>query len=221
MNVLLVEDHPLIVNAYENALRHISFKKRGLKFKIDTANDCDTAYAKAKEASKEVLIDIVFLDIQLPSSKDGRLISGEDLGIKIKDILPNAKVIVATTYNDNYRVNSIFKSLNPDGFLIKNDLNPRELVKAIESVIKGTPYYSKSVVQLMRKQVANGFSIDTIDRKMLFELSRGARMSELPEVLPLSLAALEKRKRVLKQTFNIVGKSDRKLLKLAEEKGFI
>ena len=221
MNILIVEDHPLISNAYENALEYVSSNNTGLKFNINKATNCDDAYLEIKNALKNQTIDIVFLDIKLPPSKDGKIISGEDLGIKIRTLLPNTKIIIATTYNDNYRINSIFKSINPDGFLIKNDLSPKELVLAIEKIIENDPHYSKSVLKLMRQQTSNNLTIDDLDRKLLYELSRGTKMNELTQIIPLSLAALERRKRLLKELFNVEKKSDRDLFKVAEQKGFI
>ncbi len=220
-NVLIIEDHPLITEAYKKAFSQISLKNPKLNFIISTANNCDTAYLKIKEASKRQGLDIVFLDIKLPPSQKGMILSGEDLGLKIIELLPNSKIIVSTTFNDNYRMNSIFKNLNPEGFLIKNDLNPKELVSAIETIIEGNPYYSKSVIELMRKLTANDFLIDAIDRKLLYELSKGTKMSQLPDIIPLSVSALEKRKRVLKEVFDLADKEDRDLFRIAEEKGFI
>lgn len=219
LNVLIIEDHPLIINAYENALDQVSANNKNIALAVNTATNCDTAFARIKQAQKINKIDLVFLDIKLPASKDGTIVSGEDLGIKIRALLPDTKIIISTTYNDNYRVNTIFKSVDPDGFLIKNDLNPKELVLAIESVIDDNPYYSKSVIQLMRKQTSNDIFIDSVDRKLLYELSQGAKMSELPNRLSLSIAALERRKRALKDIFNV--KTDRELFRIAEEKGFI
>lgn len=219
LNILFIEDHPLIVSTYENAIKHISNKINNLQFHVDIASDCDLAYEKVKKAAKNSLIDIVFLDIKLPPSKDGKITSGEDLGIQIRALTPNTKIIVATTYNDNYRINTIFKSLNPDGFLIKNDLNPEELILAIESVIDGKPYYSESVIKFMRNYTANNVVIDSFDRKILFELSNGAKMSELANIIPLSLGAIEQRKRKLKNLFN--ANTDRDLLVVAKQKGFI
>lgn len=220
-NILIIDDHPLIAEAYKAALLQVASKNSNIEFNINTANNCDSAYIKIKEAVKGKPIDIVFLDIKLPPSKDGLIISGEDLGIKVIKLLPDAKIMVSTTFNDNYRINSIFKSLNPDAFLIKNDLDPKELLMAIESVINNLPYYSKSVIELMRKQTSNNIFIDDVDRKLLYELSKGTKMSELPNVIPLSVSALEKRKRTLKELFNLEKKDDRYLLKVAEEKGFI
>ncbi|GAA3592009.1 response regulator [Flavivirga amylovorans] len=221
MNILIVEDHPLISNAYEHALDYVSSNNIDLKFNIHKVTNCDDAYLKVKKALTGEVIDIVFLDIKLPPSKDRKIISGEDLGVKIRMLLPKAKIIIVTTYNDNYRINNIFKSINPEGFLIKNDLSPKELVLAIEKIIDNIPHYSKSVVQLMRKLTSNSFVIDDIDRTLLYELSRGTKMSELPQIIPLSKAAIEKRKRTLKELFNVDSKHDRDLLEIAEQKGFI
>jgi len=220
-HVLIIEDHPLITEAYKKAFFQINLKNPKLNFNISTANTCDSAYIKINEASAQQGLNLVLLDIKLPPSKDGILLSGEDLGLKIIELMPHSKIIVSTTFNDNYRINSIFKSLNPDGFLIKNDLDPKELILAIESIIRGNPYYSKSVIELMRKLTSNDFLIDAIDRKLLHELSKGTKMSQLPDIIPLSMSALEKRKRVLKEIFNLVDKEDRDLFKIAEEKGFI
>jgi len=220
-HVLIIEDHPLITEAYKKAFAQVGSKNSKLHFEISTANNCDTAYVKIEEASKQQALDIVLLDIKLPPSEKGILLSGEDLGLKILELLPNCKIVVSTTFNDNYRINTIFKSLNPEGFLIKNDLDPKELVLAIESIIADKPYYSKSVIELMRKLTANDFLIDAIDRKLLYELSKGTKMSQLPDIIPLSISALEKRKRVLKEVFNLTDKEDRDLFRIAEEKGFI
>ena len=95
------------------------------------------------------------------------------------------------------------------------------MIEAIKTVIIDPPFYSKTIMKILRKQSANDFIVDDIDRKILYELSNGTKMNELPKVLPLSIAALERRKRILKDIFNIVGKGDRDLLILAQEKGFI
>ena len=147
--------------------------------------------------------------------------ASEDLGIRINNLLQGTKIIVCTTFNDNYRVHSILKSLNPDGFLIKNDITPKELVQSIDTVLNDPPYYSKSVIKLLRLQVVNNYSFDNIDRKILYELSIGTRMKDLPDVIPLSIAGIEKRKRHLKQIFNINSPNDKELLKIAKEKGFV
>lgn len=219
--VLIIDDHPLISGAYKSALIHVALINKLLEFKIDMANNCELAFQKINEASKKNGIDIIFLDIRLPPYNACKILSGEDLGIKIRELLPNSKIIISTSFNDNYRIHNLFKSVNPDGFLIKDDITPEELKTAIQNVIKGMPYYSTTVVKLLRKQVSSNFLLDKIDRQLLYELSIGTKMKELPNILPLSIAGIEKRKRQLKNIFEVTSIDDRDLLLKAREKGFI
>lgn len=221
-HALIIDDHPLISEAYKSAFLFYEKQQEALSFNISVCHDCDSAIDKINEITASKLpLDIVFLDISLPPSKDKKILSGEDLGLKINEYLPEAKIIVSTTFNDNYRIHSIFKNINPDGFLIKNDITPKELVSAIEEVLTDPPYYSKTVMKLLRKQVSNDLLLDHIDRKILYELSIGTKMKDLPNLVPLSIPGIEKRRRHLKQIFGIKSADDRELILLAKEKGFI
>ncbi|WP_299553162.1 response regulator [Seonamhaeicola sp.] len=219
-NVLIVDDHPLIVKAYTGAFKQVE-RQGKYSFSIDSAATCDEAALRIKGSLKGSRLGIVFLDIKLPESRDGKIISGEDLGVLIRRKSKKTKIIVSTTFNDNSRLNSILKSISPEGLLVKNDLTPEVLVEAIKGVITEPPFYCKTVLRLLRKLSSNDFTLDSIDRKLLYELSKGAKMSELPDILMLSIAALERRKRILKEMFDVVGKGDRELIKAAEDKGFI
>lgn len=220
-NVLLVDDHPIIADAYKSAFDYISSEKNDIDFNISIVNNCDDAVKHVVNASKGKGLDIVFLDISLPPSSDGKFLSGEDIGIKIKQLMPKCKVLIATTYNDNYRIQVILKNVNPDGFLIKNDINKEELVSSIRSILSGSPYYSKSVLELFRKQTSIDYRLDKIDRQLLYEMSIGTKMKDLPNIIPMSLAGLEKRKKHLKELFGVQNNFDRELIQKAKEKGFI
>jgi len=220
--VLIIDDHPLITDAYITALNYYSKHNQTVEFSIKTAYDCDSGRELIKRALKSVEHKyIVFLDMKLPQSKDGKILSGEDLGLLIRKLLPNPRIIVSTTFNDNFRVHSILKNINPEGFLIKNDITPLELLETIRIVVNDPPYYSKTVLKLLRDQVINDFILDNYDRKILYELSIGTRMKDLPKILPLSIASIEKRKRNLKSMFNVKKMDDRELMISAREKGFI
>lgn len=220
-SVLIIDDHPLISEAYKAAFKYFSEDNKNIQFSIDTAQNCDTAYEFIRRyITKNQILDIVFLDIKLPASNDGKFLSGEDLGLKITEILPETKIVVSTTYNDNYRIHSIFKSLNPDGFLIKNDITPKELIDTIHTIINDPPYYSKSVIKLLRKEISNDFVLDDVDRNILYHLSKGVMTKDLAQFVSLSLAGIEKRKRRLKEVFEIDG-GDLLLVEKAKELGFI
>lgn len=216
LNVLIVDDHPLIIEAYKNVLEKLNFDSS-----IETFMDIDSTLFKLKDKEYLKSIDLIFLDIKLPPSSNKLIVSGEGLGTFLQENGVEAKMIIATTLNDNFRLYSILKNVDPDGLLVKNDLTSDELLIAIDSVLNNIPYYSKSVLQLMRKQISNDFILDNIDRRLLYELSLGTKMKELPEVLPLSIAGIERRKRNLKMLFNVENQGDKELVLIAKEKGFI
>ena len=221
IKTLIVEDEPLMIQPMKLALNQLSESNGLLDFEILTSLDCDTAVNEIERAVKSEPFDLVLLDINLKPSANGKYLSGEDIGVEIRRFFPNAKIIVLTSHNNNYRLNNILKTLNPDGFLIKSDVDFAKLLDALKTVIEDTPYYSRAILKLMRRHIINDFTLDRIDRQLLYQLSKGAKMKHLSDVIPLSKSAIELRKRNLKEVFGVEEGDDRNLLIRAEECGFI
>ena len=222
LTALIIDDHPLISEAYKSAFKFLQNQNDTYSFDIHIKHNCDDAQEIIHHfVAIQKNIDIIFLDMRLPPSSDGKLLSGEDLGLKINELLPDSKIIVSTTFNDNFRVHNIIRRINPDGFLVKNDITPNELVTAIEEVLMNPPYYSKTVMKMIRNQMSSDYVLDDIDRKILYELSIGNRMKKLPEVIPLSFAGIQKRKRHLARVFEVDSNDDRELILVARDKGFL
>lgn len=221
INVLIVEDEPLITNSLKLAFEQLSESNSSLDFTLKFAKNCDTALLKIDKAVKSTPFDLVLLDINIPASSDRKLLSGEDLGLELKGLFPRVKIIVFTSHNNNFRFSNILKSLNPDGFLIKSDIDFKELLVAIKTVLFEPPYYSKVILQLIRRHVTSDFVLDKIDRQLLYQLSKGTKTKDLPNFIFLSKGGIERRKRNLKEIFDIENESDQMLLKLAEEKGYL
>ena len=218
--VLIVDDHPLICDSYIKGLKEVFEARPDQDLHTEMVHDCDAAKEKILKSNGSPYA-LVFLDMRLPASKDHRYLSGEDLGELIRQRMPEAKIIVATTFNDNYRMQNIVKSINPEGFLIKNDLDTDELVLAISNVLDEKPYFSRTVSVLLRRHMIHDLNVDKIDRQILYELSLGTRTKDLPEVVPLSIAGVEKRKRLLKEKFDVEEQGDKALIIKAREMGFI
>ncbi|AFL82519.1 response regulator containing a CheY-like receiver domain and an HTH DNA-binding domain [Aequorivita sublithincola DSM 14238] len=221
IHTLIIDDHPLIIEAYRSAMAEIQEKRHELVFVIEEATSCDSATFLIERSLASNKLDLVFLDIKLPPAVNGPHLSGEDLGLEIRQKAPKTKIVVATTFNDNYRIQSIFKNINPEGFLIKSDISSDTLVSALVEILVDPPYYSKTVLQSVRKYISHDFLLDKWDRFLLYELSRGTKMKELPTIMPFSLGALEKRKRHLRTIFDVTDGEDRALLTRARKLGFI
>ncbi len=219
VKVLMIDDHPIILDGYKNIL--LKLKDSKSKYIIDTASDCEEAYGKVHKSSENNnYYDIIFLDINLPPFERLKILSGEDLGLKIREISPSSKIIILTMYNENFRIYNILKNISPEGLLIKSDVSPQEFYRAFSEVLFDKLYYSNTVKILMRKQFSNDFVLDDVDRNILYHLSKGVMTKDLKQFISLSIAGIEKRKRHLKQIFEIDG-GDIMLVDKAKELGFI
>lgn len=219
LKVLMIDDHPMIIEGYKNTL--LGENQKEYQIKIDIASNCDDAYASIVKSSETVPYDMLFVDIKLPPSSDGSITSGEDLAKHAKELLPKSKVIILTMHREDHRIHNILKNINPAGFLIKSDLTSSELLLAFNNIIKGKAYYSATVNDHFRKMMTNKFSLDEKNLKILYHLSRGVKTKNLPNYVSLSLSAIEKRKNQIKEMFSIAKADDQMLLEEARKRGFI
>lgn len=219
INILMVDDHPIIIEGYQNTL--MATKNEDQILIIDTANDCDTADLLMRKAAREKPYDVLFFDIRIPPSKYGSLSSGEDLAKLARQLLPKAKVVILTMFNESYRIHNIIKNINPDGFLIKSDLTSTELAEAFQRILVAPPYYSSTVNKFLNKLIVNEIHIDEINRKILYLLSQGMKTRSLPKHIDVSMSSIEKRKKQLKELFSVTDGKDETLIREAREKGFI
>ena len=219
INILMVDDHPIIIEGYQNVL--MATKEDDQTLLIDTANNCYTAQLMINRASKSTPYDVCFFDISLPASEDGKYASGEDLALLVKRVLPDAKIIILTMFNESFRIHNIIKEINPDDFLIKSDLTSMELADAFQQILKYPPYYSSTVSNYVKKTITSEIYVDDINRKILHLLSQGIKTKSLSEYIPLSTSAIEKRKKQLKLLFSVVDGKDETLLQEAREKGYL
>ncbi|QNK76561.1 response regulator [Winogradskyella undariae] len=219
IKILMVDDHPIIIEGYQNVL--MATKKEDETLDIDTANNCDTAVAMIERASKKYPYNICFFDISLPGSEDGKYLSGEDLALLAKKLMPRTKIVILTMFNETYRIHNIIKEISPDGFLIKSDLTSMELADGFQQIMKSPPYYSSTVNNYIKKTISSDIYVDDINRKILHLLSQGVKTKSLNEYIDISTSAIEKRKKQLKILFGIDDSKDESLLKEAREKGYL
>ena len=72
-----------------------------------------------------------------------------------------------SSFSDNYRINSILKSVDPDGYMVKTDIDPKSLEEAVKTVISQPPYYSSKALGAIRKKMSNDITLDENDKKAL------------------------------------------------------
>lgn len=215
LKILMIDDHYLILEGYKNVLSKLDGRPKNLK--IDTAESCDSGWYQVNSKN----YDIIILDINFPISEANKIMSGEDLGLKIKEQYPQIDIIILTTLEDPLRLNNILLNINPSGFLLKGDTTPEELIRCVETVISNPPYYGSKISKLLRNEASNKYVIDETDRLILHQLSLGTKTKDLTKYVNLSLRAVENRKKKLKIIFGVSDRGNKSLLDRARESGYI
>jgi DNA-binding NarL/FixJ family response regulator len=216
LSILMIDDHPMILEGYKKVLS----SNRNFNLHILTANDCDQAMRQINKAELTNGFDIVFIDIQLPSSNDGAITSGEDLAVIVNKKLPLAKIVILTMIDYPERLQNLIETIPYDGLLIKSDITSRILLKAFDKVLENEKFYSKTVDKLKNSSTLNDDKLDEYNKKIIYHLSNGVQTKNLIDYIPLSLSAIEKRKKYIKQLFD-VNSDDEQLLFEAKKRGFI
>jgi DNA-binding NarL/FixJ family response regulator len=217
MKILIVDDHPFIIQAYKNALE--KYSQQGYEFEVIQANNCKSGYENIVES--KIPFNVAFFDISMPEYAEKGIYSGEDLAVLMKSEMPSCKVILLTMHDELLKINNIIKNINPNGLIIKNDLTFDELIFAFDKIINNESYYSQTVIKLVGQAKYNDIELDAFDKQILFHLSKGVKTKDLPEYIPLSLSAIEKRKLNIREILEVRGGSDIDLINEAKTKGVI
>ncbi|MCF8322396.1 MAG: response regulator [Flavobacterium sp.] len=216
LKVLMVDDHPPIIEGYRSILADNSF---GYILNTTAVHSCEAAYKEVFQAKDP--FDIVFLDMTLPPYSEKNINTGDDLVPIVRKLHPNAKILILTSHYESIVLFKIIKDHNPQGILIKSDLQPQELIDAFDIIVKGGTYYSKTVMNHQKSWSEKNKVMDSYNRQILFLLAQGVKTKSLPDLLHLSKSAIDKRKAILKQLLGIDKGNDEDILKEARKQGLI
>ena len=218
INILIVDDHPFIIEAYKNTIA--GYHPSQFEFNITQANDCKSAYEIITDP-KMTPYDVAFFDISMPPYEEKNILSGEDLAKLMKNTLASCRIILLTMHTESLKISNIIKNINPNGLIIKNDLTFDELLTAFDKILKNENYYSQTVVKFVSQNAGENTVVDDFDRQILYHLSRGVKTKNIPLHTSLSLSAVEKRKLNLKELFQIRDGGDEDLLREAKNRGLL
>lgn len=216
-NILIVDDHPFIIQGYKNAITR--YNPNDYEFLILDAKDCRSAFDLITSPETPEF-DIAFLDISMPSYEEKELYSGEDVAKLVLKYMPNCKIIMLTMFTEFLKLKTLINNVSPRGIVIKNDLTFDELLSAFDKVINDELYYSKSILEMLGSH-DNSIEIDLFDKQILFHLSKGTKLQDIPQFVPISLNAIESRKTNLKELLEVESGEDSDLVRAAKNKGLI
>lgn len=215
MNILLVDDHPMTVEGFMNALLKVNLSKEKASF--TKVHNCKDGYDTIINATKS--FDLAILDQGLPGYAEQSIESGCDLALLIREYQPNCKIIMVTAHTGVIIIYDILQKVNPDGLIIKNDIRPDNLQYIVTEVLQGNQYHSSMVRNCMKEIWKKELLFDDYNRQILSYLSKGFKVKELDEVVCLGDSAIQKRVIQMKIAFDVTDNTG--LLKEAMKQGFI
>lgn len=151
---------------------------------VSAYSDCETALAHLGDDQSEVIL----LDIGFPEHR----MSGTEAAWRIKQMLPEAQIIMMTIYADDKHVFEALKN-GANGYLVKR-VPPAELVEAIETISRGGSPMSMSIARMVtesfhRHQCFNQLS--KRQRQVLELLCEGKSYKAIAQALYIDLSTVK------------------------------
>ena len=138
INVLLVEDHEL----YRMGLSMLLEKAEDINL-VAEAEDGVIGVKKARELSP----DVILMDIGLPN------MDGIEATQRIKDFLPDCKILIFTSRDSEHDVFESFKA-GADGYIMKG-ASPEQTISAIKAVNDGTGWIDSAIAKMVFSSLQN------------------------------------------------------------------
>lgn len=214
MNILLVDDHPMTVNGYQEILTQTAIFSSQVHFY--KAYNCEEAYIKVQNTNNFAL---AVIDFGLPPFSDKKIANGSDLAKAIKQKHPDCKIIMITAHTEVLIVYDIFKNTNPDGLLIKNDLTPENLRTSFLEVLEGKQFFSATVKKAIKEVWKKELMVNDTNREILMYLARGYKIKDIERISTISMSTIQRRMAQMNDAFNVTEESS--LVKEAYLQGFI
>lgn len=135
--VLVVDDHALVRTGVVNIISH----ETDLHVVAEAANGAEAVEAYAKHRP-----DVTLLDLRMP------VMEGVEAVRRIRELDPEAKVIILTTYDTDEDITRALKA-GAKAFVLK-DITADDLIACIRDVLAGKTYLAPSAAAKLAEGVA-------------------------------------------------------------------
>ena len=208
MNIALLDDHQLVRIGVATTLRNT---KHMITISVATADELFDALHQGKPC------DILLLDILLPG------MNGIDVAKRMRNEYPKIKIIVLSVDSREYTLIQLLQ-IGIDGFVSKRGTQD-EVVRAIDSVENGVPFYGRDIAILIRDisdaklNKQNTAALTKRELEIIQACCDGLLGKEIAEKLNISLRAVNSHKTNI---FNKLGiSSSVELVRFSIEHGII
>jgi two-component system, NarL family, nitrate/nitrite response regulator NarL len=193
IKVLVADDHPVVRKGLQSCLaRHGHIRVVG------EAADGDEALSKAREFKP----DVVLMDITMPGMN----------GLTVTEILrkeaPQIKVLILSVHRNKDAIFRVIQA-GAHGYVSK-EAPPDEVLRAIESVHGGEPYFSEEIARAaLNEFVTSGgkkepFSqLTSREREVLVLIAEGRSNKEIADGLGIGVRTIETHRERIMRRLNI------------------
>ncbi|WP_413206672.1 response regulator transcription factor [Rhodospirillum sp. A1_3_36] len=187
IRVLLVDDHPLVVE--------------GIHARLETESDI-TVVGEAFDGLaalsliETVQADIVLMDINMPK------LNGIDTMERMRREHPDLKVLVLSMHDNREYIANVLRA-GARGYVLK-DVPSREIVTAIRAVHRGGSYFSGRVSeQLLDLDRSDNGPLTNREQTILHMLAEGLSNKDIARDLDLSVRTVETHRTNIKRKLGI------------------
>ena len=173
LKILIVDDHAIVRDGLAAILK---FQKDMTV--VGEANDGQSAIQKAQELHP----DIILMDLMMPN------MNGTDATAAIKRILPDAQILLLTSYGTSSDLSRAFKN-GATGAITKS-LPKEELLSAIRNVATGTRVTSPEIAQTLQEEATTP-ALTPRQLEILHSLTRGLTNDDIAREFGLSKAGVK------------------------------
>ncbi|MFM1874274.1 MAG: hypothetical protein RL266_11 [Bacteroidota bacterium] len=207
VKLLVVDDHPMLRGGIVSLFNNTS--------NIEVTYEASNGAEALKFVEKQVP-DVVLMDINMDGKLD--VVTTEE----IKSRWPNVKVVAFSMHEEVQVIRRMLKA-GASGYLLKS-ASHTELVKAIETVVRGENYFSQEVLDIMTNSItadSQETDVDVVlssrEKEVLHFVAKEYTNQEIADCINISLRTVETHKRNLIKKLrvkNVVG-----LVRFALEQG--
>lgn len=218
MEVLIIDDHPIQIDGYKSIL---SFSDSNEPIEVTACYNCTEAYQIITTSQNKNRFSLAIIDYSIPPFEAQNLFNGEDVARLMQSCSPETKIAIITSHTEAIVLYNVLKKVNPQGLLVKSDIDGEELLEAFSQLIKENFYYSESVKKAKKMLISKEELLDATNRKIIELLSQGIKTKNLSTHLALSQSAIEKRKSTIKDVLGINKGNDEDILREVRKLGLL
>ena len=191
INILLVDDHPLVrdgLRARLEAVPHFTV--------VAEAGGADEALQQAGQCS----VDLVLMDINM------RGVSGIEATALFRERFPGVAVLILSMHDKLEYVSQAMQA-GARGYVLK-DAPGKDIVLAIETVMAGGIYYSAALAKQLARPLVQDNQLTVREQEVLQHLANGESNKHIARAMDLSVRTVETHRLNIKRKLGIEGQAE-------------